>query len=259
MQRCETSCIPMELSLEWFEDDQFWLRFAPVMFDPQRWAETSGEVKAIIAMTGVAGGSTILDSCCGVGRHSLEFARRAYRVTAVDRTRGYIEAARETAAAEELDIEFLLQDVRDFRRPEYYNLALNLFTSFGFFSDQEEEIRYIRNILDSLKPGGSFVIDVNGKEILSRDFVREEEYEMDGYMVRGEYAIEDDFSILNNLWSIDAHGENYSYRFSHRIYSAVELKELLLRCGFESVEIKGGFDGRPYDNNAVRLISIARK
>jgi len=259
VQHCGAFLDPMELILEWFENDQFWLRFAPVMFDPQRWAETPGEVDAIIAMTGVEPGSRVLDSCCGVGRHSLEFARRAYEVTAVDRTRGYIDAARDSAAAENLDIEFLLQDVRDFRRPEYYSLALNLFTSFGFFSDQEEEIRYIRNIRDSLKSGGSFVIDVNGKEILSRDFVAAEEYEMDGYRVRGEYSIEDDFSTLNNLWSIDDSGEKYSYSFSHRIYSAFELKELLLSCGFESVEIKGGFDGRPYDHNAVRLISIARK
>jgi SAM-dependent methyltransferase len=249
----------MERILEWFEDDQFWLRFAPVMFDPQRWAETAGEVEAILAMTSPQKGAAVLDSCCGVGRHTLEFARRGYTVTAVDRTRGYIEAALETAAAEELDIEFLLQDVRVFRRPDYYNLALNLFTSFGFFSDQKEEIRYIKNIRDSLKPGGCFVIDVNGKEILARDFTACEEYEMDGYSVRGEYTIEDDFATLNNLWSIKGPGENYSYRFSHRIYSAVELKELLLSCGFKNVGIKGGFDGRPYDNNAERLISIARK
>jgi SAM-dependent methyltransferase len=249
----------MEMILEWFEDDQFWLRFAPVMFDPQRWAETPGEVASIINMTGTEAGSRVLDSCCGVGRHSLEFARRGYQVTAIDRTRGYIEAAREPAAAEELDIEFMLQDVRFFRRPDYYDLALNLFTSFGFFSDQQEELRYIENIRESLKPGGVFVIDVNGKEILSRDFVAAEEYEMDGYTVRGEYTIEDDFSTLNNIWSLKGPKENYNFRFSHRIYSALELKELLLNCGFESVCIKGGFDGRPYDHNAQRLISIARK
>ena len=129
--------------MDWFEDDQFWLRFAPVMFDSQRWEETPLEVDGILRMADVPPAAAVLDSCCGVGRHSLEFARRGFSVTAVDRTGPYIEAARESAAAEGLDIEFLQQDVREFIRTGSFDLALNLFTSFGFFSSLDEEIKYL--------------------------------------------------------------------------------------------------------------------
>jgi SAM-dependent methyltransferase len=248
----------MEESLDWFEDEQFWIRFAPVMFNADRWADTPWETENLLRLAPVPDGAALLDSCCGVGRHALEFARRGYRVTAVDRTRAYIEAARDSAEAENLTIEFLTQDVRGFRRPRSFSLALNLFTSFGFFSSMDEEIQYITNIRESLLPGGSFVIDLNGKEILSRDFNPSEEYELDGYTVRGEYRIEDDFCRLENRWSLESDdGESFSYSFSHRIYSAAELRSLLLECGFSTVRIYGGFDGRAYDNNALRLITVA--
>ncbi len=245
--------------MDWFEDDQFWIRFAPVMFDSTRWENTSWEVDGVLSMADIPDGSEVLDSCCGVGRHSLEFGRRGYKVTAVDRTRAYIDAARDSAETEQLSIDFVLQDVRDFRRPDTYTLAMNMFTSFGFFSSMEEEKQYISNIRDTLKSGGLFLIDVNGKEIISRDFKPLEQYTENGITVRGEYKILDDFSVLNNRWSIEEKGENYSFEFSHRIYSAAELKELLLECGFSRVTVYGGFDGRPYDTNAQRLITIAEK
>ena len=94
---------------------------------------------------------------------------------------------------------------------------------------------------------------------------------MDGYRVRGEYRIADDFSRLENRWSLlpdstpeDDHGDGgeqeaqtYGFSFSHRIYSAVELRGLLVEAGFHTVCIYGDFDGRPYDNEARRLIAVA--
>ena len=245
--------------MDWFENDQFWVRFAPIMFDAERWEDTPWEVDNLLKLTGLHAGGTVLDSCCGVGRHALEFARRGFKVTGVDRTAPYLDAAAESADSENLDIEFVLQDVRSFSRPAAFDLAMNLFTSFGFFSSVEEEKQYITSIHTNLTGNGIFVIDVNGKETLARDFKLSEEYEKDGYTVRGEYLIEEDFSLLNNTWSISRDGEEYSFQFSHRIYSAVELKQLLLECGFSKVEVYGGFDGRPYNHEAIRLITVAHK
>jgi hypothetical protein len=54
-------------------------------------------------------------------------------------------------------------------------------------------------------------------------------------------------------------GEKTEIRFSHRIYSGLELAELLGRCGFAEVEIYGDLEGSPYDVKAKRLIAVARK
>ena len=245
---------------EWFENDNFWERFAPIMFDEARWAGTAWETAGVIELSGIRSGGHILDSCCGVGRHSVEFSKRGFRVTAVDRTKSYITAAQETADAEKQDIEFILGDVRTFTRPDTYDLAVNLFTSFGFFKNLQDEEQYIKNIYKSLKPDGCFLIDVNGKEILSRDFVETEAWEKDGTLIYTEYRIEPGWDMLHNRWMIvDPSGERFDFSFTHRLYSAAELRRILMSCGFSKTDVYGGFDGKNYDNKADRLIVCAYK
>ncbi|HEY9054628.1 MAG TPA: class I SAM-dependent methyltransferase, partial [Rectinemataceae bacterium] len=61
---------------EWFEDSAFWEIYAPLMFDEARWAEVPETVSRIETFAEPGGGKRLLDLCCGVGRHCLEFARR---------------------------------------------------------------------------------------------------------------------------------------------------------------------------------------
>jgi SAM-dependent methyltransferase len=67
-------------------------------------------------------------------------------------------------------IELVEGDMRDFRRPASYDLALSMFTSFGYFESRADDLRVLRNVRESLKPGGVFVVDVMGKEWLARHF-----------------------------------------------------------------------------------------
>src|SRR6185437_13953181 len=71
--------------MEWFENDDFWRDFYPFMFSDERFAATPDEVSRILALTQCAGGS-VLDLCCGPGRHSIELAQRGFKVTGVDRS-----------------------------------------------------------------------------------------------------------------------------------------------------------------------------
>jgi SAM-dependent methyltransferase len=152
----------------WHEQDDFW-ESVP-LFGPERMEAAPQEVDTIIAMLGLQPGAVILDLCCGVGRHSLEFARRGYAVTGVDRTAAYLQTAREVSAAENLDVEWVQADAREFLRPEAFDLAINMYTSFGYFEDPAEDRRVAENLFRSLKPGGSLMIDLMGKERLARIF-----------------------------------------------------------------------------------------
>ena len=87
---------------DWHEDDSFWSLFFPAMFPAKRWEAAPAEVDAILALLGVPDGAALLDAGCGPGRHSLEFARRKFDVTGVDRTLLYLEMARQQARSEEL-------------------------------------------------------------------------------------------------------------------------------------------------------------
>ena len=110
----------------WHDDDQMWATVGPLMFTPQRWAEAPAEVERVIALLGLQPPAAVLDLGCGVGRHSLELARRGFRVTGVDRTAIYVEEARQRAAAEELDLELLVGDMREFARDASFDAALSM-------------------------------------------------------------------------------------------------------------------------------------
>src|SRR5262245_21167661 len=128
----------------WFDDDTFWESLDWFLFSEFRTAEmTSVEANQIVKLLRPASNSSILDLCCGPGRHCLEFARRGFRVTGVDRTVRYLELARKRARDQGLDIEFVQRDMRAFKRSEHFDLALNLFSSFGYFEDHNDDLQVL--------------------------------------------------------------------------------------------------------------------
>jgi SAM-dependent methyltransferase len=245
---------------EWFEDEEFWALYAPIMFDEDRWAEVPTVVDALERLVGMAPGAAVLDACCGPGRHSLELASRGYRVTGIDITEAYLEAARESAAAWGLGgrAVFLRADIRDFSVRRRFDLAINLYTSFGYFAKAEEDLRALRRLRAALRPGGALVLEMRGKETAARDFVKAESFERGGWEVRTEYSIVGDWEGLRNRWVL-SRGEVAADRsFVLRLYSGVELKAALSAAGFSRVAIMGGLDGAPYDESAESLVALAR-
>ncbi len=245
----------------WYEDEQLWKVMEKRVFSESRVEMAPEEVEQLIGLTGVAPGSTILDLCCGVGRHSLEFARRGFKVTAVDRTERYLTRAQAAAEKAGLDIEFVKSDMRDFKRPGAFDLAINIFTSFGYFEDPAEDVRVIENMSESLKAGGCFAIEtVGGKEILARIYqARDWDEEEDGTLFLQRRQIMQDWSWMQNQWILIKGTERHEIDFSHRVFSAVEMKLLLTQNGFESATAYGGLDGSDYDNEAKRLLVLGRK
>ncbi|HXW83127.1 MAG TPA: methyltransferase domain-containing protein [Candidatus Binataceae bacterium] len=244
----------------WHEDDRFWETFQGYMFNPARVAAAKSEVDAMLVLLGVAPKSSILDLCCGPGRHSLEFARRGFLVTGVDRTKDYLRQAREQGAMERLQIEFVESDMRNFVRADAFDAAINFFTAFGYFDDPAEDRQVVANVHRSLRAGGKFLVDVNGKEILARKF-RERDWNPrdDGSVVLEERRVVDGWTRVENRWTWIRGTERRESTFTLRLYSGAELRELLRSVGFGKVELFGSLAGADYDHNAERLIAVATR
>ncbi len=251
--------VESENSEEWFSDDEFWTQYAPLMFNSERWAEVPAVVDGIISLTGVSPGSAILDSCCGPGRHGLEFARRGYKLTGVDITQPYLDAFAASAADESLSVELIHADVRHFVRPDAFSLALNLFTSFGYFESRAEDEAYLRLLCSSLVSGGTLVMDMVGKETAARDFIEGEWFERDGKLILTEFSVVGAWEGLRNRWVIIDGKRRIDRSWVQRLYSAHELESALKIAGFSKVQLFGSTSGALYDNNAKSLIAIARK
>ncbi len=242
---------------DWFGEERFWETYGPLMFDAARWSEVPAVVDGILSLTGVESGAHVLDACCGVGRHSMEFAARGFRVTGVDLTASFIEATRESAEDRGLEIEYVRDDIRSFVRNGAFDLCVNLFTSFGYFADPEDDLLALRNFRASLRPGGTLVLETIGKETAVRDFIEGEWFERDGWTVLTEFGVHDAWAGLNTRWVLLRDGERIDRSFVQRLYSATELRRLLLAAGFATVSLFGGMDGSPYDHRADSLVAVA--
>jgi SAM-dependent methyltransferase len=242
---------------EWFEDEEFWTAYAPIMFDEARWAEVPAVVDAIEALVRPPPGAAVLDACCGPGRHSLELASRGYEVTGVDITDAYLEAARESAVGL-CNARFLHADIRELDIPSTFDLAINLYTSFGYFPDPAEDLAALRRLREALKDGGALVLETTGKETAVRDFTPGESFERGGWMVRTEFSVVGAWEGLRNRWILSRADRTIDRSFVLRLYSGTELASTLRRAGFAEVEILGGLDGSPYDEDAKSLVALAR-
>ena len=243
----------------WHEQDAFWVKWAPVIFDERRWEQTQEEVTNIVSLLGISPGSSILDLGCGPGRHSLELARRGFSVVGLDRTRTYLEKARKRADIEGLNVEFIQDDMRSFCKPKAFNVVVSFFTSFGYFEDAADDRKVVTNVYQSLKDQGVFLIDIMGKEILARRFRERGWHQLDDITVLQERRVCRDWSWIENRWIMIKDGEREEHTVSHRIYSAVELVALLTGCGFDATDVYGDLAGAPYDHVAKRLIIVAHK
>jgi SAM-dependent methyltransferase len=241
----------------WHEDESFWLRASPVMFNAKRLAETPSEVDRVLSLAKPPAGASVLDLPCGPGRHSLELARRGFRVTGVDRTLSYLDRARELARASGLELELVQDDMRRFAREGAFDLVLNLFGSFGFFEDPGDDRAVLENAHRTLRPGGSLVLEFRGKESLALGFREREWFEQDGVILMEERRVLDGWSRIDARWIlVDAEGRA-EFRLSIALYSAQEIAALLRSCGFSEVRTFGDLSGSPYDHKAQRLVVLA--
>ena len=244
---------------EWFEDESLWKATYPFTFSEQRFAMAEEEVNKIIALVGFQG-TAVLDLCCGPGRHAVVLAKRGCSVTAVDRSRFLLRKAKERAKAEGVRVEFVHEDMRNFSRPAAYDLALNFFTSFGYFNDREDDIKVLRNIHASLKPAGVCLLEMMSKEWLARHLLATSSMEApDGTLRVERHEIFDDWSRIRNEWTFIKKGRAKTYKFHHTIYSGQELKDRLYQVGFKRVKLFGDLDGNEYGAKAQRLVAAAWK
>ena len=244
---------------QWFEVEAYWEKLYPFLFQELE-PETAGSVADfVLNLVGTADGD-VLDLACGPGRYAVALAKRGCRVTGVDLSPFLLRKAMVRARDENVDVVLLQDDMRHFVRPEAFDLVINLTTSFGYFDDKKDDLRVLENMHRSLRRGGVLVIDVMGKEVLARGFLPTTSTELaDGRLLVQRHEIFDEWTRIRNEWIVIENDSTTTFRFHLTVYSGQELKDRLLKVGFEDVKLFGGVDGSEYGLDARRLVAVARK
>ena len=245
---------------QWFEKEDFWITFAPIMFDDARWAEAPDVAEYVMKLAELKPGASVLDAGCGLGRISVELAGLGLEVTGVDIIQAELDAAAESALAEGVPLKLINADLRTFKTDKKFDCAVNLYTSFGYCDTVEEDMLILKNIFDALRDGGTFILECTSRESAVKYFTKGEEFDRAGFHVTTDFGVVGEWEGLRSRWIIDdGKGRTIEHEFIQRLYSAPELCSRLKEIGFSSAHAYGDFDLSPYDENLRTMIIVAKK
>jgi 2-polyprenyl-3-methyl-5-hydroxy-6-metoxy-1,4-benzoquinol methylase len=225
---------------QWYEE--FFRDYAEKYDKESFTTGTKGEVDFIEKEIRFNKSSKILDIGCGTGRHSLELARRGYNnITGIDLSEGQLRKARSVAQKENLKIEFLKKDARDFDFKESFDIAIMICEgAFPLMETDEMNFSILKNAYSSLKSGGKFIFTtLNGLYPLFhsvKDFVNAGSEQ--GKSVENNFDLMTfrDYSVYETE---DDKGKKMVLNGNERYYVPSEITWLLKSIGFSKSDIFG--------------------
>jgi SAM-dependent methyltransferase len=212
---------------------------------------TSREVDFLERRLGLKPGMAIADLGCGLGRHSIELARRGYRVTAVDISPALVEEARRRAEAAGVGVAFHVGDMGslgpDVLPAGCFDAALCLCESgLGVLGGEGRDLEFLKTVRLSLRPGGGLVIT-----------------NFNGIRKYRQFAPGMPFDYIRGVtrYTVPAEFSGREHQQDLRQYTPSELSMLLRLAGFGVVEIcgckPGDFRGQPLQVDDIEMMAIA--
>lgn len=196
-------------------------------------------------------GGTILDLACGKGRHSVYLNSLGYDVTGVDLSENSI------AHAKQFENDSLHFKVHDMCQPfgKRFDAVFNLFTSFGYFDNEEDNLKTIKAIRENLNPFGFGVIDFMNSDYVIDNLVPEETKTVDGIDFNLKRYVEDGYIIKEITFTHE--GDDYNYQERVRAFTLADFEALFEKAGVYLLDVFGDYKLRKFDNKtSERLILI---
>ncbi len=200
--------------------------------------------------------SKVLDLACGKGRHSIVLNQLGYDVTGVDLAD---ESIAEAKKQENATLKFFVHDMREVFRENYFDAVVNLFTSFGYMTKDEDNKAVIDAVYADLKTDGIFVLD-----FLNAEKVKQAVAQTPGGMMETEGAtINWSKKIVNNAVKkeivVSEQGKAHHFHEVVKLYSENELRRFL-GDRFSVLNVFGNYSLDAFEvNSSDRLIIIAKK
>jgi len=244
-----------ENSCEWFED-WFDSPYYHLLYSHRDDREAERFIAALVKKLGLKESARVLDLACGRGRHALYLHRLGMDVTGIDLSPRSIAFARKH---ETQGLSFYEHDMRRPFRVNYFDAVLNLFTSFGYFETERDNMRVLQAVHKALKPDGLLLIDFFNGEKVERELRQpmEREVTVDGVQFHTHKRIAGG-KVIKEIRVREGECENI---FTERVQLLREEDfRRLLEPHFKILHLSGNYALEPFDSKTSdRLIVTARK
>lgn len=196
-----------------------------------------------------------LDLGCGKGRHSVYLNNKGYNVVGVDLSP---ESIAHASQFENEHLKFYVQDMRKPGRIHYYNYVLNLFTSFGYFEKESDDLATINSVSKALKPGGIFVFDFMNVQKVIANLIPNETKICEGIEFNISRSIINNF-IVKTIQFTDK-GKEYHFQECVKALTLADLEKYFAANELKILHLRGNYKLEEFDpNTSDRLIIISEK
>ena len=232
---------------------EFWNRAIPA-------AATLAEVDFLERTLAARAGAALLDVPCGSGRHSIELARRGYRLTGVDLSVESLMQAR--ARADEAGVQMELRS-GDMRSPQLAEQSFDGAFCFGNslpYLDRSGLQHFFGALQRAIRPGGKLVIDTGcAAESILPTLLRQRWHRFGDIVVLSAATYAADVSRLDVDYTFIQDGVTETRPASSYVFTVAELKRLLVDAGFAVLALNGGFAGERFELATPRLVLTAQR
>jgi len=240
----------MAKNKEWFAS-WFDTRYYHILYKHRDDTEAHEFIQNLVSFLKIEKDDTLLDLACGKGRHSIYLNKLGYNVIGADLSKNSIKLAKKF---ENKSLKFVEHDMRN-RFKTKFDVILNLFTSFGFFEDDNEDINVLKNIKKGLNQKGIAVIDfMNAKKVIL-DLVPEEVQIIEGITFKISRYVKNGF-IVKEI-NFDADGEHHTYFEKIKSLDLTKINSYLDSVGFKIKHTFGNYQLDSFnEETSDRLILV---
>jgi SAM-dependent methyltransferase len=200
-------------------------------------------------------GSRLLDVPCGNGRHSIELARRGYRITGIDLSEEFLAAARV-----ELDADWRSGDMRALQlERSTFDGAFCFGNSFGYLDHAGVE-SFLAALAEALKPAAKLVIETGmTAESILPTIVQKRWHRFGDLMILSENRYDPWESCLHIDYTFVRGSTIETRPTASYVFTSAELRRMLDAAGFDTLSLYGGMTGEAYQLGSPRLVIIAQR
>ncbi|WP_299525795.1 class I SAM-dependent methyltransferase [Winogradskyella sp.] len=222
-----------------------------ILYKDRDYSEAQGFMDNLTNYLNLPENGKILDLACGKGRHSIYLNTLGYKVTGVDLSEQSIKHANQ------FENDTLKFDVHDMTKPypDTFDAVFNLFTSFGYFDDDDCNLKTIASIKSELNVSGFGVIDFMNVNYVINNLVAEDVKKVEGIDFHQKRSLKDGY-ITKDI-SFSSNGEMYEFQERVKALTLEDFKVLFNKADVHLLDIFGDYKLQKYHpNTSERLVMI---
>jgi len=241
------------------KDDTTWYAswfntpFYHILYKDRNYSEAENFMYNLTNYLNIPENGKILDLACGKGRHSIYLNKIGFNVTGVDLSKNSI------AYAKQFENDTLKFNVHDMCKPyhEQFDAVFNLFTSFGYFENEEDNLNTIKAIKANLNKVGFGVIDFLNSDYVINNLVTEDIKTIEGIEFHQKRYVKDGY-IVKNI-SFSAEGKDFKFQERVRAFTLADFEALFEKAGVYLLDVFGDYKLNKYHKNTSKRLILMFK